>query len=1052
MAAHGGVGKREGRSPAVTAVLAAVLLLLTRPGSEGRCEETAGTGMRAARFLPKEEQQTDAESAVVRQNSSGPRQDSAQPAESVVATAMRNDAALADVCFVDPQRGWAVGDRGTIWHTRDGGQQWFLQRSGVSCRLESISFVSAQVGWVAGGYSHPYSHTGAGVILYTEDGGLHWNRHTKLLLPPLRRVQMFGSRAGVALAYPSAMYPSGVFTTDNGGRSWSQVPGERKRGAQVGDFLDVRLGAIAGNDAPAAVVGRMLVQSQPIEPGLGLRAPARLELTPPNGGWLVGQGGLVLRTADQGRSWRLPPGELAPLRAGQFDFAALEVRGPKCWIAGNPGTRVFFTPDAGATWSAFPTGQSLPLNAISFVDDEHGWAVGPLGTILASIDGGRTWTRQRSGGTRVALLGLFSDPKDIPWELFVRLSGNEGYLSAVEVVHRRDVDSPPRDEIPPGDRIHEAMACAGGCYGRAAWEFPLRQPGLEVPAEQVFQAWSRVHDRPGEEVLENHLVQVIRAWRPEIIVTHDAASDSISAKLLGQAVLKAVAVAAQGDARGDSAESIGLQPWQVKRVMSSLGPDAAGSVQVASNQLADRLGCALEDVAARARASVDDRFRVSPVSLGFQSMFDSSAPDRKARDFFADLAVAPGGEARRAIVVAGPEAPELVRRLAQRRRTALAVVEHSGRDPRTRAAMLAETRSLTEGLDNQAAATLLYQLGQNYYRSGHWEMATEVFEILCEAYEDEPLTRSAQVWLIEYHASSEARWRIEGPRRGAVVQTTALAADPRNCEPQARRALTLGSRLQQTRPDLYAQPAIGFVVAAVDRVEQPRMAERFYSVQRTSAIDRAWKECAQAEQWLAERRGTPAKPVLHCRRATSKPHLDGKLDDSLWANAEAVPLRSALGDDGAWPASVKLAYDREFLYLAIEARQAPGVRYESTPGPRTRDANLSSRDRVELCIDLDRDFATYYRLAIDHRGWTHDDCWGDSTWNPTWYVVAAAADGGWTAEAAIPMDQLTGRSPDKSTAWAIGIQRIVPGVGFQSWNTPAAIDVIPEGFGYLVFE
>jgi len=124
----------------------------------------------------------------------------------------------------------------------------------------------------------------------------------------------------------------------------------------------------------------------------------------------------------------------------------------------------------------------------------------------------------------------------------------------------------------------------------------------------------------------------------------------------------------------------------------------------------------------------------------------------------------------------------------------------------------------------------------------------------------------------------------------------------------------------------------------------------------------------------------------------------------------------------------------------------------AAPGPRPRDADLASRDRVELYVDLDRDYATYYRLAIDHRGWTAEDCWGDATWNPKWFVAAGSADGSWSAEAAIPLDQLTGEAPQKGAAWAIGIQRIAPGAGFQSWNTPAAVEVVPEGFGYLVFD
>ncbi len=30
------------------------------------------------------------------------------------------NARLNDICFVNAQHGWAVGDRGAIWHTSDG--------------------------------------------------------------------------------------------------------------------------------------------------------------------------------------------------------------------------------------------------------------------------------------------------------------------------------------------------------------------------------------------------------------------------------------------------------------------------------------------------------------------------------------------------------------------------------------------------------------------------------------------------------------------------------------------------------------------------------------------------------------------------------------------------------------------------------------------------------------------------------------------------------------------------------------------------------------------
>ena len=67
-------------------------------------------------------------------------------------------------------------------------------------------------------------------------------------------------------------------------------------------------------------------------------------------------------------------------------------------------------------------------------------------------------------------------------------------------------------------------------------------------------------------------------------------------------------------------------------------------------------------------------------------------------------------------------------------------------------------------------------------------------------------------------------------------------------------------------------------------------------------------------------------------------------------------------------------------------------------------------------------------------------------------MAAAASESAWTAEAAIPLGELTGEAPRSGQVWALGIQRNVPGVGFQSWTTPAAATVTPEGFGYLIFD
>ena len=971
---------------------------------------------------------------------------------------MRSDARLADCCFVDPQHGWAVGDRGTIWHTDDGGGQWQLQPSGVACRLESVFFLDAQTGWAAGGHSHPYTHTSTGVVLLTRDGGRHWHQDAKLLLPALKRIRFFDEKHGWAIGCPSAMFPSGVFFTDDGGRSWAPLPGEKTAGWLAGDFFAPYNGVLADRGGMAATVRRGGIRPAQT-PRFGLRALKRVhlvrEVQPQLYGWMVGEGGLVMMTQDAGATWQTPPGELPDGVPQQFDFSALAVVGPRAWVAGSPGSRILHSPDAGRSWVALPTGQNLPIRGLCFVDEQNGWAVGELGTILATSDGGQSWHRQRSGGTRAALLGMFSEPQDVPLELFARLCGNEGYLGVVELLNRRDVETPPRDDVHVADRAHEAVVGVGGCGVDSAWRFPLRQLGLELAARQIVDGWDLANDGRGINELEAYVVRQIRLWRPEVIVTHDAspAGDDPLGHLVNQVVLQAVQLAADPTSHAEQITRAGLEPWKVKKVYAALKPGVAGATNLTTSQLAGRLGRSLADVAATPRGLLADRFSVAPETLGFRMLVDQLPQQQGRGDFFTGIVLHPGGEARRELLQPAAGSVDLIRRIAQKCRNTRAILERTAEDPQGGVGLLAQAGELTRGLDPESAAGILYHLGQRYCRTGHWPLAAEAFELLADRHPEHPLARPALVWLVQYYASSEAAWRVQGAQRMTVQQTSAPAVDFSGQENRPERASGFGHQIEQTRPVLFAEPALRFPLAVADRLRGfPRQAERFYLARQRSATRDAWWACAQGEAWLAEPKGLPPKPVLTCAATASKPRLDGRLDDAVWQRAKAAELRSPLDDDDPWPAAVLLAYDAEFLYVGVQCRQAPGGRYPAGEGPRPRDPDLSGHDRIDLLVDLDRDFTTYYRLSIDHRGWTGDECWGDATWDPAWFVAATTNDGLWTAEAAIPLEQLTGRFPASRAVWAIGIQRVVPGVGFQSWNTPATAEVTPEGFGYLIFE
>ena len=474
----------------------------------------------------------------------------------------------------------------------------------------------------------------------------------------------------------------------------------------------------------------------------------------------------------------------------------------------------------------------------------------------------------------------------------------------------------------------------------------------------------------------------------------------------------------------------------MKRAYGALPPGRRGGIEVLTGQLATRLGRSLADAAAPARGLVEDRFHPAPPAIALRPLADSPSQPPGGGDLFGGIALRPGEEARRPAAIASIESLGLLQRIAQRRRQTQAILDQADRDPRTAVRLLAQTDNLIRGLDAASAVQVLYRLADRYAASGQGDLAAETFQMLADEYPDEALARPALVWLVQHNASGEQAER---------------AGDAAGQKGRLDRAIALAALLERTRPDLFAHPAVRFPAAAAYRKQgSSQQAQRLYAMQSGDAGD-PWWTAARGELWLLAPKGPPPKPVLPCVQAAVRPRLDGRLDDAVWRQAKLIALHSAVHDDSQWPAAVMLAHDAEFLYLGIRCRQAPGARYEAGVGPRVRDADLSGQDRVDVLIDLDRDFATYYRLTIDHRGWTNDSCCGDSTWDPNWYVAARTEGGYWTVEAAIPLRELTSRPPAAKEAWALGLQRTVPGVGFQSWTVPASTDVLPEGFGYLAF-
>lgn len=81
--------------------------------------------------------------------------------------------------------------------------------------------------------------------------------------------------------------------------------------------------------------------------------------------------------------------------ATQAALLASAWAGSRAVAVGDHGV-VLLSDDRGAHWrQARSVPVSFQLNAVSFADSMHGWAVGHGGSILASSDGGETWQLQR---------------------------------------------------------------------------------------------------------------------------------------------------------------------------------------------------------------------------------------------------------------------------------------------------------------------------------------------------------------------------------------------------------------------------------------------------------------------------------------------------------------------------------------------------------------------------------------------------------------------------------------------------------------------------------
>jgi photosystem II stability/assembly factor-like uncharacterized protein len=979
-----------------------------------------------------------------------------------------NDAPLNAVRFVDRNEGWAAGADGVMWHTIDGGATWERQPLPTKGTIHALQFLTPYTGYAAGREEVQATGGSAGVLLVTKDGGLTWNRLNTLGVSGIQAIEFSDDKHGDVV-------DSGrrLLRTRDGSLTWAG--GDEKielNGAAHIKTTNFEVSRLLGFTGDSARCGFVMSDQEMMElsklkpcelPGSRIQAVASCDKL----AIAVGQWGKIKVGYDSWPTKSVDAG-LPPELTACCDFRGTCCHSDHIWIVGSPGTFALHSADRGKTWKAQPTNSPIPLNAVYFLNHNNGWAVGELGTILSTNDGGTTWKAQMRGGQRSAIMCIQAQGKNLPLDLFALLGNSDGYL-----VHSVAVASTD-DSLRQAMRIATATRKAGGASNDSFCGFLLPDNLPLIDGDQLLKHWYALHGPHATEILTRKLVMQLRTWQPEVVICDFAGGPAET--LVVEAVQAAVKQAADPAAFPEQIQVGRLAPWQVKKLFGLWDGPGAPHVTVNTSESVAALNDSPRDYANRVVGLIAEKASL-PKQRGLRLLANNMPAGTGLNGIMDGIILAPGGTGRRPAAdqvrdVKDPNEKQLreLQNLANVAQSGLPLVG----DP---TAVMARIGQTLDKLPAEQGMNSILVMAQRAANAGNWPMAKETYELAAARYASQPAGLEAMRWLMRYHSSSEARRRSELKQFASIVRTdfaTAVGKNEsisidKNTKPLAtgqsasltdsamarqwhQTALALEPKLVALGPAATSDPAIQFALAAAKRQLGDTDAGKGYF--RKLLVERAnndpWRMAARQELWVTDRVGQPPRFAATCRKTAKRPHLDALFDDECWTDLPGIRATSIGGSLDNYSTTARFAYDDEYLYIALEC-QHPEAVFRAKVEHRNRDAEVAPYDHVEILFDMDRNYATYYRFRIDQRGALAEDCWGDASWNPRWYVAFKSSPEGYAAEIAIHLHDLTGDAIPHGKAWALNLVRIVPGAWVLAAATPADVVPRPEGCGLLLF-
>jgi photosystem II stability/assembly factor-like uncharacterized protein len=1016
------------------------------------------------------------------------------------------DASLHALGVVSEDRICAVGDRGAILFTDNAGHSWQLLPPITTCNLYGVAF-RGHVGIAVGGLVGKRVGVSQGVVLRTEDGGKSWQVASSGPLSRLCGVQYSADRWLAWGDYNPVLQASVVESFDEG-QTWRAVAGD------IGHAVAAAW-TRPDNGLVVDSLGRCLRTSLKLaQEAISANLTIHQVMHDGQRWWACGSHGTCLVSND-GFTWQEVPLPLTPAARDCIDFKRLIQQEDTIWLVGSPGSILLLSRDRGKTWQRIETGQFLPIHDLQFLDRNRGWMVGAQGMIWATRDGGLSWFSQRRRGQRIGLLAIVERAEQLPWSPLIAAIWEEQLTAATLAMSHGEPLDKANFVVDPETAVaclapqvgladHSAWSMpavdASQATRRLAVALRTWRPDVVLSDERQWATAASVAP---------HRVD----WTAVARLASTADADfAIGKELFLPAWSVSKLAAATEDVLGEYSEnnsrvlkSLGLTIWDVMFHLPVAGLRADSSIAMRtlwSRSQASVVRSSLMGGVARSpevvRPPLEHALGNYQLVMGRihrqrsleqlveQPQLTTSA-ERWREEFHFLLKTLPDAEigwlleeqARHALRLGRFDRHRMLLEAIVQRRPSEDTAEWA-RWELLRLSSSAEFQAWQNAVEMLKSPADVQAAGGGVAASSLLAKASPFDEPvvavatgteLARALHVVPASATQSMPFSEADAANRAvsqiDWEPAGvgagednsrelPQLGANMELGVSLPSGEKAPPSLQAAQWLRQMGESTtrtaytlsRPDCKLLFGKNLAEAGTPQGQQ---------LQYDSLLQQSWMigwcRAARQESFIKANRVADLKWVAFADLAHQPPVLDGRLDEACWSRVPRMRLQGfeEPGEDSIrQPATIAWAYDRNYLYVGLECPRPSGRRVPLATN-RIYDADLRQLDHCLLVLDTDRDYSTAIELSIAENGQTQDSCCGYSSYNPRWHVSVDSQPDRWSAEVAIPLVALTGKSTITGQAWGVSAYRYMPSGKMESWSQLKTHRPSLEANGLLLF-